>query len=321
MRVLIADDNAVYRRLLQHALELWGYTVLIAVDGEAAWHTLDAADSPPMAIIDWMMPGLDGIEIVKRLRARQRSSYTYVLLLTSRSELNDVELGLYAGSDDYLTKPFELPELKARLFAGSRVLRLHEELHATITKLHEIARHDSLTGLLNRKAILAGLNEELERARRAHTAVTVMMIDVDHFKKVNDLYGHPAGDAVLAEVGRRLKFSIRAYDSAGRYGGEEFLVCLPDCDSDAAHEVAERVRLTIAGSEILAEKLAISTSASIGIASSTHAPDMEDLVRCADQALYQAKLAGRNRVCTYGSELRDHGSIVSEPATTLVRMP
>jgi two-component system cell cycle response regulator len=318
MNVLIADDNGEYRRLLQRTLEQWGYTTILAADGAAAWDVLQRADAPEMAIVDWMMPGIDGIDLVKRLRARDNASYTYVLLLTSRSELNDVELGLYAGSDDYLTKPFELPELKARLFAGSRVLQLHHKLHTTIEKLDQIARHDSLTQLLNRKAILAALADEMERARRGNGQVGVMMIDVDYFKKVNDVYGHPTGDAVLTEVAQRLKASIRTYDSAGRYGGEEFLICLPSCDSAAAAEIAERIRLGICGNPVAAEGHSLSVSVSIGVADSTTAPDWEDLIRCADEALYAAKRAGRNRVSVHrdglDEDLEEHGSVASSLA-------
>ena len=239
--------------------------------------------------------------MVKRLRATELAHYTYVLLLTSRSEIDDVELGLYAGSDDYLTKPFELAELKARLFAGSRVLQLHEKLRATIEKLDSIARHDSLTELLNRKAILSTLGEELQRARRTHAELAVMMIDVDFFKRVNDAYGHPAGDAVLVEIARRITGCIRTYDAAGRYGGEEFLVCLPGCEVGVALDIAERLRTAIGSDPIGFEGQHLSVSVSIGVAGSLGLADWDEIIKCADQALYAAKGAGRNRVRSYSS--------------------
>lgn len=291
MRVLVADDDAVSRRLLERTLRVWGYDVVIAADGTRAWSMLDAEDGPRLAILDWMMPGVDGPEICRRVRRLQGARYVHCLLLTAKDRRDDVVTGLEAGADDFLVKPFDPLELKARLRTAERVLGLEEALRVQAT-------YDALTGALNRTAVLDLLRRELSRGARARHPVTAMMLDLDHFKAVNDTRGHMAGDAVLREVVRRTAACVRAYDGVGRYGGEEFLIVLPGCGAEEALRLAERIRASVTATGIDTPEGRVSTTASIGLAWSVPAETTspEDLIGAADRALYAAKERGRNRV-------------------------
>ena len=300
MRVLAAEDNPVFQSMLRTMLTKWGYEAVIARNGTEAWRVLESADAPRLAVLDWMMPGLDGVEICRRIRSANREPYIYILLLTARTESQDLIDGMDAGADDYLTKPFNAHELRVRLHAGRRILDLQEELLKAREALREQATHDGLTGLLNRTTILEKLDDELSRAVRTGTPVSVLMTDLDRFKSINDTHGHLAGDAVLREAARRLKSAARRYDSVGRYGGEEFLVVLPGCDTSAASLQAERMREAIGATPFLAPSQPISVTVSLGVACvSRCAP--ETLVREADDALYEAKAQGRNRVVVHSA--------------------
>ena len=247
-----------------------------------------------------MMPGMDGVEICRRIRSANREPYIYILLLTARTESHDLIEGMDAGADDYLTKPFNAHELRVRLHAGRRILDLQEELLKAREALREQATHDGLTGLLNRTTILDKLDDELSRAVRTGTPVSVLMTDLDRFKSINDTHGHLAGDAVLREAARRLKSAARRYDSVGRYGGEEFLVVLPGCDASDAALQAERMREAIGATPFLASSQPISVTVSLGVACVSHCAP-EALVREADDALYEAKAQGRNRVVVHSA--------------------
>src|SRR4051794_17238522 len=227
MRVLAAEDNPVFQSMLRSMLNKWGYSPIMARDGNEAWRILESENAPRLAVLDWMMPGIDGVEICRRLRSLNPEPYIYILLLTARTESQDLIEGMDAGADDYLTKPFNAHELRVRLHAGRRILDLQEELLKAREALRKQATHDGLTGLLNRTGILEKLDDELSRATRTGTPVSVLMADLDLFKSINDTRGHLAGDAVLREAARRLKAAARRYDSVGRYGGEEFLIVLP----------------------------------------------------------------------------------------------
>jgi len=298
MRVLAAEDNPVFQSMLRTMLTKWGYQPVIARSGTEAWRILEGEDAPRLAVLDWMMPGVDGVEICRRVRGANREPYIYILLLTARTESQDLIEGMDAGADDYLTKPFNAHELRVRLHAGRRILDLQQELLKTREELRQQATHDGLTGLLNRSTILEALDDEISRAARAVRPVSVIMADLDRFKSVNDTYGHLAGDAVLREAARRLKASARCYDLVGRYGGEEFLIVLPGCDASDAAGQAERMRNAIAGAPFITPSQPLPVTVSLGVASSSHCPP-DALVRLADDALYEAKAGGRNRVVAH----------------------
>jgi len=296
--VLIADDDPVSRRLLQVSLGRAGYQVSAAADGAEALRVLNQPNSPRLVILDWLMPAVDGVEVCRAVRASAREPYQYIILLTAKGHQTEIIEGLEAGADDYVTKPFDMQELKARLRAGRRILELQEQLVTAREQLRIQATHDSLTGLLNRMAILEALDREATRCRREKKPVGIIMADIDHFKSINDTYGHQAGDAVLQETARRMLSSLRAYDSVGRYG-EEFLIVVPGSDLAPAAELAERLRQGVSGQPVSVEGGVVSITMSLGVAVSGDACSrLERLLHDADDALYAAKEAGRNRVET-----------------------
>src|SRR6476660_5854864 len=242
MRILVAEDNPVFQSMLKNMLSKWGYEVVLAANGQDAWELLQRSPAPNLAILDWMMPGLDGVEVCRRIRAVAQQRYVYVLLLTAKTEQKDLVEGMDAGADDYITKPFNTHELRVRLRSGRRILELQEQLLQAQDALREQATHDGLTGLWNRISILYILQKEAARAAREATPLAVLMADLDYFKQINDTHGHLAGDNVLRESARRLRANIRSYDAIGRYGGEEFLVVLPGCDQPGGLVQAERLR-------------------------------------------------------------------------------
>jgi two-component system cell cycle response regulator len=298
--VLIAEDDPLFRRMIERWFERWNYRVIVVENGLDAWEALEKEDAPQLAILDWMMPGMDGLEVCRKIRSRDHGPYRYVLLLTARDDKHDVVAGLEAGADDYLTKPFEVDELRARVRTGRRILDLQAALLHARDELQSVAAHDSLTGLWNRGAILDLLLGEMARRKRTGDALGVIMTDIDHFKKINDTYGHLVGDAVLREVTRRLAASLRQYDSVGRYGGEEFLIILPACNPPNLLISAERLRHCIADEPVETTAGQIRVTISLGLAcleqGVKETPDCETLLRRADEALYAAKHGGRNRV-------------------------
>jgi two-component system cell cycle response regulator len=298
VKILVADDSIVSRHLLDATLRRWGYEVVIACDGTEAWQVLQQDDAPSVAILDWMMPGLTGLEVCRMTRAQAREPYTYILLLTSKSLKEDLIEGMEAGADDYITKPFDQHELKVRLRAGTRLVELQAELLFAREALREQATKDWLTKVWNRSSIFDLLTRELARSERESRPVGLVLVDLDHFKNVNDTYGHFAGDAVLHEAAVRMLAAIRQYDSVGRYGGEEFLILLPGCDEQATSGLAERVRSQIAKDGINSGETTLNLTASFGATSVVPRQGItaEDLIRKADEAMYLAKRLGRNRV-------------------------
>lgn len=297
MKILLAEDDAVSCHMMRAMLTEWGYEVIVARDGHQAWDVLSGEQSPQLAILDWEMPGMDGIEVCKKVRAIANEAYTYVVLLTARGEKEDIVSGLESGADDYITKPFDHNELKVRLRAGRRILDLQEQLIAARVILQDRATHDSLTGLWNHAAIADLYVPELSRAQREKSVIAVAMADIDHFKMVNDTYGHMAGDAVLRVVAERFLTTLRTYDLIARYGGEEFLLVMPGCDEQMGGMLAERLRAAIAATPINTSEGLIPVTISIGVTVSMAEDAIFDaLIERADAALYLAKRSGRDRV-------------------------
>lgn len=294
-KILIAEDDPVSQRMLQSFLTKWGYEIIAVSSGTEALRILEGPDAPPLAVLDWMMPGMEGPEICREIRKDPERPYTYVLLLTARTQKEDLLKGLEAGADDYLTKPFDVQELRARLHVGRRILDLQHHLLAATDELRFRASHDMLTGIPNRGTILEAVNRERARQIRDGGSFGVILADLDHFKAVNDNHGHLAGDIVLKEAACRMRACVRSYDSVGRYGGEEFLIVVPTGDGNSTAAVAERVREAISEKPVMTESGPISVTASLGIAVSIDR-DAKEVLRSADEALYCAKARGRNRV-------------------------
>ncbi len=310
MKVLVAEDDASLRQLLRIYLSRAGHEVVEAVDGQQAWEILKQ-ESARLLIVDWMMPGVDGAELIRRIRASGWPGYTYIILLTAKSTQDDVIAGLNLGADDYLCKPFNRDELLARIGVGERILDLEARLSASLAREHELASHDTLTGLYNRRALYEHAHAELNRAVRKKTSFSLVMLDLDHFKLLNDQFGHLAGDQALRLVAELLMQNKRSYDYAGRWGGEEFLVVLPVSTLPEAAVVAERFRAAIAASRLPLpgqEPLSLRVSAGVASSSGLKGPlTLDGLLQQADEALYRAKAGGRNRVCQYEPPPDDPG--------------
>jgi two-component system chemotaxis response regulator CheY len=293
MKILIVEDDPVSRRLLESFLTEWGHDVQLAVNGSEAWEILQNPDAPNLVISDWMMPEMDGLELCRRIRAAGKSGYIYFIILTAKEKKEDMVKGLEAGADDLLVKPFSHEELKCRVLIGERILNLEK-------RILQLASTDSLTGILNRRAFMERLKAELERAARENTPLSIIMADIDHFKRVNDEHGHQTGDRVLQEFSRRLMKLARPYDFLGRYGGEEFIACLPNTNEEQARLIAERLRRGVEEMVVsLPDGTNIPITASFGTAScraEAVKDDVDRIIKRADDALYKAKREGRNCV-------------------------
>jgi len=299
VKILVADDDPVSLRIMERTLEKSGYEVVTVDNGRQAAAELSREDGPRLALIDWMMPGLDGPGVCRVVRSRTHDAYVYIMLLTSKQLTEDVVKGLEAGADDYLTKPCHPSELKARLHTGRRILELEDKLVVAREDMRFKATHDSLTSLWDRGSIFALLNNELSRSARERGPVSVMICDIDHFKQINDVHGHLVGDEVLQQVSARLQELVRPYDGVGRYGGEEFLVVLGGCSAADLKKRAEEVREGISLIPFHSKNGPIPISVSIGavtIEDWNRSTPIEPFLKEADAALYRAKEAGRNRV-------------------------
>jgi two-component system, cell cycle response regulator len=295
MKLLVAHDSGLYRTTLKTLLEAWGYEVVLAAAGHEAECILDSDDPPRLAILDCSMPRLSGLELCERIRARKQG-YVYTILLSEHDQRSDVLKGFELGADDYLCKPFEELELRARLKVGERIIRRHEELVWAREALKFEASHDALLRLWNRRAILDLLSTELSRAKRLQTSLCIFFADLDFFKAVNDSHGHLVGDVVLRSAAERMSGAVREYDHVGRYGGEEFLAVLPNCTAEAGRVVAERVRQHIGDKPIATAPMQMEITVSIGVSQWHPGQEIRDLIHRADLALYRAKRNGRNRV-------------------------
>ena len=290
MKILIAEDDTTSRLLFDATLRKLGYAVTAVENGQKAWDAWKQ-DKYSLLISDWMMPDIDGLELCKMIRAEPSLQYTYIILLTALDGKGSYLEGMDAGADDFITKPFDEEQLAARLRVAERILALHKKLHMQAT-------HDRLTGVWNRAAIMDCLEGELERAARQNTCIGVVLADLDHFKRVNDTYGHPAGDRVLQEAAQRMRLALRPYDRIGRYGGEEFLIMTPGCRLSDAMTLAERIRDSISAEPVDSRSGDIPMTVSLGvtIGGDRAGEDAGTLIAAADEALYRAKNAGRNRV-------------------------
>jgi diguanylate cyclase (GGDEF)-like protein len=313
MRILIAEDDLTARNILAGVLKKWGYDVQAVNDGQAVWDILQQPDAPRLVILDWMMPGMDGLEVIRRMRAQLIEQPPYVILLTGKDEKDDIIAGLESGANDFIKKPFDQGELFARVRVGQRSVELQTKLYETQQALVHLASHDPLTGILNRRAILELLSKELSRSRRHNQSsqgaglstpgalrCAVGFFDIDHFKQINDAYGHLVGDEVLKGVVDILISHLRAYDSLGRMGGDEFLVVAPEIDEEQSRHLFERILTAISGCKTKTAAGEVSVTVSIGVAMAEPANELDTILDCADVAMYQAKRAGAN--CIFFAE-------------------
>jgi len=292
MKILLADDDRVSRKKVSEKLREWNHEVTEAVDGVQALHALSQDQSPNIAILDWNMPLMDGLDLCRYVRNNRKGhEYLYILILTGKTETHHLIEALDAGADDYIRKPCNTDELHARLRVAIRILELQNSL---IVK----ATHDPLSNLLNHGAILEELNKELSRMTRDKRPISVVLADLDHFKKINDTYGHQAGDIVLKEASRRMRSTLRCYDHLGRYGGDEFLIVLPGCSAFDAKRLANRLQNGVCSAPVQTVSGQIAITMSLGVTTTSHLEraTSESLIHSADEALYVAKKNGRNRV-------------------------
>ena len=297
MQILVVDDDPPTLQLLVHHLQQWGHVVVPCPDGESAWSCLENGTNPHLAILDWMMPGMDGLELCRRIRNRS-GPYVYIVMVTARTKPEDLLAGFQAGADDYLTKPFAPEELGARLRAGVRIVDLQTELIEARDAIRAQAMQDPLTRVLNHGAIVEALHREIDRGHRERQPLSVIMADLDEFKRINDSYGHLAGDHVLIEVAQRMRRSLRSYDSLGRYGGEEFLIVLPNSGEGHALTSAERLRHVVSQEPFRIGRSQVTVTVSLGVTTwvEPYPVPVDGLIQAADNALYVVKKHGRNAV-------------------------
>lgn len=299
-RILFADDDPLEQKILSTVLEKNGHEMILAKDGRQAWDLLQR-ENLRFLITDWSMPTMDGLELTRMIRAADLPGYIYIILLTARDQSNDIVTGLEAGADDYLKKPFAPQELLARIAVGERILHLEDRLKAMLSKLEQQAMYDGLTNVMNRRAIYLFAQGQLERARRAGDPFSLIFLDLDNLKAINDQHGHLFGDVALKAVVRTLQTGSRPYDGVGRWAGDEFIIILPGVDAANALKIANRILQSVSGQRLpVADGAEMKITLSAGIVtlpkvtSSEHTLDA--LVDSADEALYRAKRGGRNQV-------------------------
>ena len=293
--VLCIDDDQDILNLLERLLAEKGFTVITAADGEQGLVEV-GNKRPDLILLDIMMPGTNGLEILRRVRAVETDRPPYIIILTSMADKKDIVTGLDAGANDYLIKPFDPGELRARVEVGSRMVKMQADLVKSREALAHQAMHDPLTGMLSRRAILDQLHKEHARTDRHGDVLSLGICDIDHFKSINDTYGHQTGDDVLCELARILTACFRGFDSVGRMGGEEFLLIAPMKTGADPNAFYDRLCTTVAGAKMETRSGVLSITVSIGAAIARSGDTVDDLVAAADAALYRAKAAGRNRV-------------------------
>lgn len=291
MKILLVEDSYIERRKIGAYLTDWGFEYVGVGSGTEAIKLLESPNPPDLALLDWLLPGLDGIDVLRRIRKVSQGNYIYTVMLTAKTQKQDRIAAMEAGADDYLSKPVDPTELRSRIVVGKRILELQQSLRFAAT-------HDFLTNLMNRSEILAALERESARGGREDKPMTLILADIDHFKRVNDTLGHAAGDEVLKEVARRLKTDLRPYDLVGRYGGEEFLLILPGCGLADGARRADTIRQLVGKDPIKTPFGETSATVSMGVtaAAATRDCPVAEFLRQADVSLYAAKKNGRNRV-------------------------
>jgi two-component system cell cycle response regulator len=295
MKIIIVEDEPISRRILENFLIECGYEVLSASDGMGALEIIQSPDAPRLVISDWMMPNMNGVELCEKIRGMEKDQYTYFILLTTKAEKGDIIKGLESGADDFIVKPFDREELKYRVKIGERIINLEQ-------RIMHLANTDYLTGVLNRRAFMERMEGEINRSIRNKKEISIILMDIDHFKKVNDKFGHQVGDLVLQKFTERVLMASRSYDFVGRYGGEEFIVGLPETNMEQSLLIAERMRQNIEEMQLTFPdnpQVALRITASFGITSCVieSFEKIDSVIKLADDALYRAKTEGRNRVC------------------------
>ena len=305
MKVLIVEDDPISLKLLSGTLSQLNYDVVEAKNGVEAWQILQQR-TIRLVITDWVMPEMDGITLTRLIRETEMAGYIYIIVLTGRQGIENIVDGLDAGADDYLIKPFDPKELSSRLHIGARILDLEQRLKGAYERMYELAMHDELTGLWNRRAFYTHAQSELERSERMVHALSILLLDIDHFKLVNDRYGHLVGDRALIMLAETITKNLRSYDRAGRWGGEEVIILLPETSLNEAVEIAERLRIQVMNARLpvhvedqdnFDDELGIEISLGVATLNLGSAVSLDQLFDAADEMLYLAKRQGRNRVC------------------------
>jgi diguanylate cyclase (GGDEF)-like protein len=303
MKILLVEDSYFERRKVGDYLTEWGLDYVAVGSGTEAIKLLEGPNPPEITLLDWVLPGMDGIDVLRRIRKLSHGNYVYTVMLTAKKQKQDRLKAMEAGADDYLSKPVDPSELRSRIMVGKRIVELQQSLRFAAT-------HDFLTNLMNRAEILATLEREFSRSGRDDKPTSLILADIDHFKRVNDTLGHAAGDEVLKEVAKRLKADLRPYDVVGRYGGEEFLLILPGCNLTIGARRADEIRRIVAKSPIETPFGSTSATVSMGVTATDAVRDcsVAEFLQEADVSLYTAKKNGRNRVEVFSTTARSTGA-------------